>query len=195
MVKKRDAGQPAGNGGAWKNSPLVGVALGAVIIACVGYIVYYFYGPARNDSILPANFPHAFLAAADDGNYDAILIKRGKREVPTPFTENGKEYWPAFVCVNPSCPGLKGGKPYIFAAVQAPSPEPAPDAATDANDAPGPESTAASTVCPKCKEALEKAKGANRPQFDMTAVERYNTPEGTEILNKIRDEYRKNAPR
>ncbi|MBP5232656.1 MAG: hypothetical protein J6333_04560 [Planctomycetes bacterium] len=188
MVKKRDAGHPTGNGGAWKNSPLVGIALGVVIIACLGYIVYYFFGSGGNDSILPDNFPHAYLAAQDDGNYDAVLIKRGRRDTPTPFTENGKEYWPAYVCHNPTCPGLKGDKHFIFAAVRPPQENPAPNAAP----ASGHEAMPAPIVCPQCKAAMEKAKNANRSQYDMTAVERYQTNEGAEILNKIREEYRKN---
>lgn len=190
MVKKRDASQPKKGGGAWKNSPLVGVALGVVIIACLSYVGYCFYGPVNNDSALPENYPHAFLAEKDNGNYDAILVKRGRRDAPTPFTENGKEYWPAYICSNPDCPGRKNGKPYIFAAVmRPPAEETAPPTAPDAPDAP-----TSTTVCPKCKEAMDKAKGANRSRYDLTAVERYNTPEGLEIIKKIREDYHKNNP-
>ena len=192
MVKRRDAGSPAGNGGAWKHSPVVGVVLGVVIVACIGYIIYYFFGSAGSDSILPDNFPHSYLAVADNGNYDALLIKRGRRDTSTPFTENGKEYWGAYICRNPSCPGLKNNRPFIFAGVRVQVETPA----SGANAAPrGHDAMAAPMFCPKCKEMMDKDKDKNknagRAQYDITAVERYNTPEGVEILNKIREEYRK----
>lgn len=87
--------------------------------------------PHDSGSILPNDFPHAYLAEGDDGDYDAILVKRGNRATRTPFTENGKRYWEAYICDNEACPGRaankqkgKGDRPYIFAAKRPDTPPP-----------------------------------------------------------------------
>lgn len=142
-------------------------------------------------SILPNNFPHAFLATEDDGDYDAILIKRGIRSTPTPFTENGKEYWEAYVCHNESCPGRaaikqqgKGDRPYIFAAKRPPVPATIDDEAAIAMT---------QVFCPKCQEAHDKAAPKEKDCFDPTVVEHYMTEEAIKIIEKIREEYRRRA--
>lgn len=191
-----------GGGGdaAWKHSPLVGGALAVVILICVIMIVRTMFGVGGADSVLPDDFPHAYLAEEDNGNYDAILIKRGSKSIQAPFTENGKEYWDAYVCHNEACPGRgpakkgskEGGRPYIFAGKHAPMPEP-PAEGGEGQEAPPPDMAMTQIVCPKCKAAYDKASPKKKAAFDLTMVEHYQTEEALKKLQEIRDEFRKRS--
>ena len=187
-----------GGDAAWKHSPLVGGALGVVILICLIMVISTLTGSGGGGSILPDDFPHAYLAEADNGNYEAVLIKRGKRSTPTPFTENGKEYWEAYVCHNASCPGRAPGKkgkdglPYIFAGKRPKLPD--PPASGDGQGAPMPDMSMMQIFCPKCKAAYDKATSAKKKAaIDLTAVEHYQTEEAQKMLEKIREEYRKRS--
>lgn len=206
MAKKsrnstRSTHKHKGGGGdaAWKHSPIVGGALAVVIVICVIMIIRTMLGAGNTTSVLPDNFPHAYLAEEDNGNYDAILIKRGNKSFSTPFTENGKEYWEAYVCHNEACPGRTGGKgkkgaqegrPYIFAAKRPPQPEP-PAESGDGQEPPMQEMAMPQIACPKCKAAYDKASPKKKAAFDLTACEHYQTEEAQQMLEKIRDEYHK----
>lgn len=147
----------------------------------------------RSTSILPDDFPHAYLAEGDDGDYDAILVKRGNRATRTPFTENGKRYWEAYICDNEACPGRaankqkgKGDRPYIFAAKRPDTPPPPPANEEEAI-------MMIEVLCPQCKAAYDKAPATEKDRFEPTMVEHYLTEEGMKILEKIREEYRRRS--
>ncbi|MBP5231949.1 MAG: hypothetical protein J6333_00920 [Planctomycetes bacterium] len=189
-----------GSGGdaAWKHSPIVGGALGVVILLCLIMVIRTLTGSGGGGSILPDTFPHAYLAEEDNGKYDAILIKRGSKSVPTPFTENGKEYWEAYICHNANCPGRAQGKkgkespPYIFAGKRPKMPEP-PANGENGQGPSMPDMSMMQIFCPKCKAAYDKASAKKKATFDLTAVEHYQTEEAQQELEKIRAEYRKRS--
>ena len=205
----RKSKKGGGGDAAWKHSPLVGGALGVVILICIVLVIRTMTGGGGGGSILPDTFPHAYLAEEDNGNYDKILIKRGSRGVTTPFTENGKEYWEAYICHNESCPGRtggkdgqaagkdgkkkggKGGRPFIFAAKRPKLPD--PPASGDGRPPAMQDMSMMHIYCPKCKAAYDKASPKKKASFDLFAVEHYQTEEAQKELEKIRNEYRKRS--
>jgi hypothetical protein len=177
-------------GGGWRNSPIVGIVLGIVILIAVISLIKSQVG--GGDSLIPANFPHTYLAEVDNGNYGALLIVRGQNSRPTPFTENGKEYWSAYICSAENCPGrAEDGKPYLFAGKLEKLPsQPMPEGAPDGYI---PEDQYKQIECPLCRDAQDKARGSKKGDFQPYNVSYYQTEEGEKIIEKIREEYRKRA--
>lgn len=181
MVKihSQKAPQPEASA-SWKKSPLLAIALTAVIAAC-GYYIYVACFANSGSNLIPDNFPHTFIAVKDNGNPKAILIKRGQSEPAVPFTENEKEYWQAYICQNTECPGMKKGKKYVFAyVVEAPRID---EKTGEILEPPAP------PVCPLCVKAAKKAHGKDREKYENAMVERFQTPEGEKIFDDIRAKY------
>lgn len=210
MAKKKKKSSKKGGDAAWKHSPVVGIVLVLLIVGCILYTLSAL-GGGGGGSLLPDNFPHAYLAAADDGKYEAVLVKPGKNETKVPFAENGKEYWQAFVCMNENCPGRQqaktasasktkkktkkegdapAGKPYIFAYVEKPMANPPAESVPEGAEGEAPVMLEP-PQCPKCREAYKKASAKRKVLYEMSSAERYYTPEGMKILDLIRDDLRK----
>jgi hypothetical protein len=180
----------AGDGGSWKNSPLVGMVLGIVIVVALISLIGSTFSDG-SDSLVPSNFPNTYLAEADDGNYGAVLIVRGREARAVPFTEGGKEYWEAYICRAEVCPGRKDGKDYIFAAKRVPLENPTPPPG-DLPEGYTPQIEYQQIECPLCKEARATAKKSERENFQFNA-DRYQTEEGLKIIDEIREAYRKQS--
>lgn len=194
--KKKKKG--SGGDAAWKHSPVVGILLVAVIGFCIYRIIFDDGG--IGESLIPDNFPHTYLAVEDNGKREAVIIKRGKKEVKTPFTENGKQYWEAYLCHNENCPGRPktvGKKkkkkdadaevpPFIFAGAR-------PEIKKKEGEENKEPEYGIQTFCPKCKAAYAKASKKKKQEYDLGAIERYQTDEALKIIEQIRAEYRKRA--
>lgn len=117
-----------------------------------------FFGPEIKNGHLPADFPNAFIAPADNGNLGAVKIFKG-RTPPAILEQEGVRSWPADVCLNDRCPGAHDGQRFVFAFGWDPDAHPGP-----------------STVCPQCAAA----------KLDPTRIQRWYTPEAEAILVKVR---------
>ncbi len=105
----------------------------AVILVCMTLSVVVLRHALKPDipnGHIPEEFPHPWLGLSDAGHPDRIVIVLARSEPPAPHTQDGVELWPAWRCLDPSCPGNKGGKPYVF---------------------PGPQST----MCPRCPKRFD----------------------------------------
>lgn len=144
-----------------EQAKLMGIAV--LVIAAVGGLVWSvagFVGEEPNDHI-PNDFPHAFIAAADNGHPDRVVVVRA-RMAPTGAQEiDGHTRWPAWSCANPTCPGRVGDQLFIFAY--------------------GDPAQGAAAVCPRCS-----ALGGDQ---DPTQIGAYMTPEAEAILAEVRARY------
>lgn len=177
----------------WKKSK----ALAALLMVVIGICLYMMLlgGTSGSSTSIPDNFPRAYIAVEDAGNYEAILEVRGSKPPEVPVDKDGKKYYDAYVCLNEVCPGRAktGGKPYIFAIL----PPPMPALGPDGNPVPGPDGAPGAMpgmqemYCPLCKQKFDSVKPKDQAQYDPTHIERYQSQEAVEIINKIRDEYMK----
>ena len=136
-------------------------------VAFAGFQVWRVLGPQAANGHLPAEFPNAYLAPADMGDADAVRIWRG-RVAPDTIEVDGVTCYPAWVCVNPACPGLKDGKPFIISHGYVKDASPGP-----------------TTTCPKCAAAFATAAGAERGKYDPSQLQVYFTPEAQAMLAKV----------
>jgi hypothetical protein len=107
-------------------------------------------GGSEPNAHMPSDFPHAYLAPADNGMIDKVVVWRG-RNPPEVVELEGAERFPAFQCTARQCPGAKGGVPFVFAYGHDPRGK-----------------SGATTTCPACTAAKR----------DAHEVSRYRTPEG-----------------
>jgi len=183
----RSRKKSSGGGSGWKNSPIVKVVLIVVIIGCLLNLLYSLTSGGGSNNPIPDDFPRTFIAASDNGSYNAVIIKRSKTPPKTPILEGGKEYWDAYICLNEKCPGRKitGGKPFIFAAVMQ----------TPPNQGNGPETPPMDVfmdaTCPECKVAYNKVSKEYKSLFDPINVQRYQTEEALKIIEQIREKFKK----
>ena len=138
------------------------VLLTVAALLAVAFAIYQvraFFGPEVKNGHLPADFPHAFISPADNGNVAAVRIFNG-RTPPDVLERDGVRTWPAHVCRNEACPGAHGGEGFVFAYGWDPEAHPGP-----------------STVCPQCAAA----------KLEPTHIQRWYTPEAEAILVTVRD--------
>lgn len=135
----------------------------AVVAMVVGvWQTWRVIAPGDANGHVPGDFPHAFLAPADDGLTESVKIWRG-RVAPATLDVNGTTCFPAYACRNTDCPGRSGDRPYIFA-----------------NTTKG-----SIPTCPKCVEAIAKAAPADKGKFDPGNVGPFYTPEAAAIVSSI----------
>ncbi len=177
----------------WKKSK----ALAALLLVVIAICLYMMLSGSSSSggSTIPENFPRAYLAVEDAGNYEALLEVRGSKPPELPIDRNGKKYYDAYICLNDACPGraTTGGKPYLFAIV----PPPMPAMGPDGNPVPGPDGAPGvmpgmqENFCPLCKKKFDSVKPKDQAQYDPAHIDRYQSQEAIDIINKIRDEYMK----
>lgn len=177
---------------AWKKSWLLAVVLLFVIAYCLHMMITNFKG---NSGVgLPDTFPRSFIALEDAGNYDALLIIRGSDSPVVPIEKNGKKYYEAYICNNENCPGRSktDGKPYIFGIVPPPPPPQYVEGTPPPQEA-MPEFSYGmlELYCPLCKEKFDSVKPKYQARYEPYRIERYNTPEALEMIEKVRAEFMK----
>lgn len=171
----------------WKKSKLLAVVLVLVIVWALYSIIS---GGDSGGSRLPKDFPRTFIAEQDNGNYEAVLIERGEKSPVMPIVKDGKQYWEAYICMNEHCPGrakTPDKKPYVFASVV---PEMPPQPANPEGEPPM-EYIHFEVACPLCKDQQAKVQTQYKVLFDPQNIARYTTPEAEEMINKMREEFRK----
>jgi len=107
----------------------------AVIVVCLVMsvvVLRYYLAPDVPNGHIPEDFPHPWLAKADAGHPERIVIVPARYEPPAPHTLNGVELWPAWRCLDPACPGRKDGVAYVFPGGQ-------------------------SAMCPRCPKRLDSS--------------------------------------
>ena len=126
-------------------------------VACVAFATYQVYSmthPIKNGHI-PKDFPNSYIAPADNGHMDKVVVWRGR--LPPPMIEvDGIKRWEAYVCYSNTCPGAQGDVPYVFAHGYDPSANPGP-----------------SGLCPACVAGHAR---------DSTKVKLYFNPEAQQRL-------------
>lgn len=175
----------------WKKSKLLAGVLFLVIIVCL-YFMISNATSSGGSSTIPSNFPRTYLAVEDAGNYGAVLEYRSSKPPELPIEKDGKKYYDAYICQNEKCPGRGAdGKPYIFAILPPPPmPAPGPDGAAP-QGAPEMMPGMPELFCPLCKKKYDSVKPKDQAQYDPTHIERYQTEEAIQMINKIREEFMK----
>lgn len=141
--------------------PVTIIALAFVIWRAVAQ----FSDPPANGH-LPADFPNAFIAPADNGKPEAIVVWRG-RVAPAMINDDGIRRWPVWVCRNPTCAGASGGTPFVFAKGHDPEGQSEP-----------------SNSCPACAKAFTEAK-TDKGRFDPLRIEMWFTPEAQAMIDTV----------
>lgn len=144
-----------------RSVPWVAVTVFAIAFLMWRAVVQFADPPVNGH--LPADFPNAFIAPADNGKPDAIVVWRG-RVAPPMLNEDGIRRWPVWVCRNPTCAGATGGVPFVFA---------------KGHDPEGPSDP--SSACPACAKAFAEAK-TDKGRFDPLRIEMWFTPEAEDQL-------------
>lgn len=94
----------------WQQILLIIVCLGTA-----GTVVWRSLAPEVPNGHVPVDFPNTWLAPADDGHPERIVIIPGRTEPTPPYEQNGVKLFPAYECLNEKCPGRAGGKPFVYA--------------------------------------------------------------------------------
>jgi hypothetical protein len=145
---------------------VIWVAVAIISLVFVAWRASVQFADPPPNAHLPADFPNAFIAPADNGKPDAIVVWRG-RVAPAMINDDGIRRWPVWVCRNPACPGAAGDVPFVFAHGHDPEGLSEP-----------------TTVCPACAKALAEAK-TDKSRFDPLRIEMWFTPEARAILDDV----------
>lgn len=86
-----------------------------ICLATAGALTWRFTRPEILNGHIPEDFPHTWIAQADDGKADKVVIIRARNEPDQPYEKDGVKLFHAFACLNPKCPGRKNDQPFIFA--------------------------------------------------------------------------------
>ncbi len=91
-----------------------------IIVCLLGAILMlrHSLAPDIPNGHIPTDFPHPWLARADAGHPERIVIVRARNEPPAPLNQDGVELWPAWRCLAEDCTGRKDGVPYVYPGVQ-----------------------------------------------------------------------------
>jgi hypothetical protein len=144
--------------------PRLALAAAAAIAACSWFAwwTWSWIDAGRPNGHLPANFPNAYLAPADNGHRDLLKVWRGRVPPAPPIAIDGVDCWPAYTCWSSQCPYLaKEGHPWIFAY---------------GNSSTAPADGGPAGWCVHCSKAGK----------DPTDVHFATTDEGERILERIR---------
>lgn len=134
----------------WLLVPLAGLGLVAAV-----FILWRAHDRSQPNGHLPRDFPHAFLAPADDGHPERIVLWRGRVPPPT-IVDHEQTCYPVWECPNQNCPGRTEAGPWIFAY----GPDPA------------------HSICTQCAQRRSTAKtAAERQHWDPPHVQQYFVPE------------------
>lgn len=138
---------------------------GAITSIACGWLAWWIWSAidgASPNGHLPRDFPHAFLAPADNGHADHVRVWRGRVPPEPPVEIDGVACWPAYVCASTECIYREQhGQPWIYAHGHDPA------APADARPVGG---------CVPCHKAGR----------DPTAVQFHTTAEAERILEGIR---------
>lgn len=129
-VSSRGSRRGRSSGGAWKNSPILGVVLAVLIILALVSVARTLFGGSSGNEFILHNFPYQWISLdsadelqkgmdSEDG-FTATIIRYDNNNVPSdlPFERDGHWWWRAYQCNSDKCPWLaKNRGPYIFPGV------------------------------------------------------------------------------
>ena len=90
------------------------IAVGLLVVVAVTALAWSrggFLGESENAHI-PDDFPHPFIAPADNGHPDRVVVVRARMAPFGPQDLDGARRFPAWRCDNPAC---DAGDPFVFA--------------------------------------------------------------------------------